>query len=180
MTEETEAQEAPVEEPKNYDEEYVRELRGEAANWRTKLRSTEEQVETLTNKLKEFEDSQKTELERLTEEKTKLEREKIDLERELTEEAVNAAIKVAASAANVVDVDAVVKMIDRYDISYTDGVVSGIDKALKKLLKDKPYLLREVENEIPAPGIGGPPIGSSGAKGLDGVFLEMMKGARKA
>lgn len=45
-------------EPKTFDEEYVKKLRDEAAGYRTKLRATEEELEALNKRVAKFEKSQ--------------------------------------------------------------------------------------------------------------------------
>lgn len=179
--EQVEGQEPETEEATDsFDREYVEGLRGEAAKYRTKLRDTQQEVESLTSKLKKFEDAQKSELERLTEEKAELERRAIDLEREMTESAIQADIKIQAAKLNIIDPEAAVVLIDRNDITYDEGKVTGVDKALKKLLKEKPYLTGE-DKEVPppTPGVGDKPLDGSDVQGIDGAFLGMMKGAQK-
>jgi hypothetical protein len=179
MTEE--AQEATESaESEGFSREYVEGLRGEAASWRTKLRETESQVEALNAKLRKFEDSQKSELERLTEEKARLEQEKDALEERYTRVAIDSAIKVAATTEGVIDPDAVAALIDRGEITYVDGMVGGVDRALKRLLKDKPYLKKEAEPAPPpSPGTGGQPLDGSDVNGVDGMFYQMLKGAKR-
>lgn len=56
---EAEPEVASEDEPKTYTEEYVKQLRGEAAQYRTRLREVE-------GKVKEFEEANQSELEKLT------------------------------------------------------------------------------------------------------------------
>lgn len=180
MPEETEGTTPKVEEtePDTFDREYVERLRGESASYRTKLRETEKRVEALSSKLSEYEDSQKSELERLTDEKARLEREIIDRDRAIAETAIKADIQVEAASMGLRDPDAAFKLIDISSISYDDGKVAGTKKALEKLIKDKPYLIEE-ETPPPSPGVGGEPIGSADSKDIDKQFLNWMKGGRK-
>lgn len=180
MPEETEGKTPEVEETDSdtFDREYVEGLRSEAASYRTKLRDTEKRVEALSSKLSEYEDSQKSELERLTDEKAKLEREIIDRDRQIAETAIMANVQVEAAGMGLRDPDAAFKLVDMSSISYEDGKVTGTKKALEKLIKDKPYLIEE-ETPPPSPGTGGEPIGSADSKNIDAQFLNWMKGGRK-
>lgn len=54
MTEQTNQTQSDNEAPKTFDEGYVKELRQEAANYRTKLREAESQLEQLSSKQKEL------------------------------------------------------------------------------------------------------------------------------
>jgi hypothetical protein len=159
-----------------FDRTYVEELRSEAKGYRLKLRDTEKRVEDLEAKLKDISDAEKPEVERLTEEKARLETLLKDREVELQTSAVNTAIRMSAVQANVVDVEAVTALIDRNEITFEDGSVAGVDKALKKLLKDKPYLIKGGE-EIPppTPGAGGTPMGQGNKKAnlTDSIYKAM-------
>jgi predicted RNase H-like nuclease (RuvC/YqgF family) len=178
MSEETEAQETKVEK-ESFDRDYVEGLRGESAGYRKKLRESEQVVETLTKKLSKFESMNKSDLERLTEEKTALEKANEALLAKMDNSAVDTAILLAASKADVVDTDAVKALIDRSDIAVMDGKVVGVDKALKALFKDKPYLLAESEETPPpAAGVGGKPLTNS-PKDVDEAFLGVLKAARR-
>lgn len=166
-------------EPKTYDEDYVHGLNRENAKWRTTVRDLEKQVETLTKVQKDAEDSKKTEVERLTEEKARLERELSDRETAHQKLAIETEVKLAAQKDNLVDPDAAYRLIDLNLIEYEDGKVSGVDKALKALLKDKPYLSGGEKPEPPTPGIGGEAIGATGKPSLESEMLRTLKGQFK-
>jgi len=72
----------------------------------------------------------------------------------------------------IIDPDAAYALIDTSALSYQDGEVKGVEKALEKLVKDKPYLIESAPP--PSPGAGGPPI-SEGATNLDQAILGMLK-----
>lgn len=177
MPEETEGQgpeettRTEEESTKAFSAEYVGELRGEAASWRRKYRDLEKRVEVLDGELKAHEDSKKTEMERLIEEKAKLERELIDRDRAIAEAAISTEVRLAATAAGCHDPDAVHALIDHTAIEYDDGKVKGVKKALDKLISEKPYLV--TPQGPPSPGAGGPPV--QGAKTLDEAFLDLLK-----
>ena len=166
-------------EPETFEREYVEGLRSEAKGYRLKLRDAEKRVENLETRLTELEDKDKPELERLVAEKQRLEKTLEEREKEIVNSAVNASIKVSAANLNVVDVDAAAALLDKSELDYVDGQVTGVDKALKKLVKDKPWLVKPEEKPTPpSPGAGGPPIDSE-PKDIDSAFLGMRQSARK-
>lgn len=163
----------------SFNRTYVEGLRGEAADWRTKLRDSEKNVENLANKLKSFEDAQKSELERVTEEKTNLEQQLKDLVLQAKASSVDTAIRLEASNANVNNVEDVLALIDREGIEYNDGSVTGVQKALKKLLKDRAYLVKGEEKKVPpTPGVGGESLDGSTGDPLDNAFLGLLQSAQ--
>jgi len=166
-------------EPKSYDEDFVHGLNRENAKWRTQVRDLEKQVETLTKVQTDAENSKKTEVERLTEEKARLERELTDRDQAHQTLAIKTEVKLAAQKEGIIDPDAAYALIDLNLIEYDDGKVSGIDKALKALLKDKPYLSGGEKPEPPTPGIGGEAIGATGKPSLEGEMLRVLKGQVK-
>ena len=159
-----------------FDREYVEGLRGESASYRTKLRETESAVEELQQRLKSYEDANKSDVEKLTAEKAALEAERDLMKARAEREAIDANIAIACAKANVRDAEAVKALLDRSEITYEGGVVRGVEKAVKALLKEKDYLISSEE----AP----PKLGASGGKsltegeegGIDNVFLKMLKG----
>lgn len=162
-----------------FDRATVEGLRSEAASWRTKLRAAEKQVEDLTGKVTKYEDANKSELERLTNEKTRLEATVEEGKRLLEESAVSTAVKLAAARADVIDPDAALALIDRSEINFSDGSTVGVEKALKKLLKDKPYLVKGEEKPVPpTPGAGGPPIEGK-VNTLDKALLGLFQSAQR-
>jgi hypothetical protein len=171
--------EAGPDESGKYSQEYVEGLRGEAKGYRLKLRESERQTEDLRTKLQEHEDAGKSEVQRLTDDKTRLERALADRDKEMADIIINTEIRVAASAAGAINVDDVVALLDRSEISHQDGKVVGVDRAIKKLVKEKPYLVKSEEQPTPppTPGVGGPPIGDKTAN-LDESILGMIQSAR--
>jgi hypothetical protein len=179
MAEEAKVQETEAS-PEKFDADYVKELRQENAGWRTKLRDTESQVEALNAKLKKFEDANKSELERITEEKALLERERDELRNGMEKTAVDTAILIAANREKFIDPNDVAALIDRSEIAVMDGKVTGIDKAVKKLIKEKPHLVKgeEPPTPPPSPGVGGQPLDGSDDKGVDAMFLRALRSAQ--
>lgn len=160
--------EPEVSEPKNFDESYVKELRGEAASYRVERNDLRKTVEELGTKIKGFEDSNKTEIEKITERAATAERTLADKEREIAEAQTRFRIMSAAQKAGIVDPELAYKALDLADIDPEDP--KTIKKALENLLKDKPFL---VASQPPTPGVGGPPI--AGKPSPDQMLLRMMK-----
>lgn len=168
---------------KTFDEAAVRELREENAKWRVKNRESSQRAEAAEAKLREIEDADKSEADKLREENVRLERALLDRDREMVESSIDADIRVAASKAGVIDVDTVAKLVDRAEIEYQDGKVFGSDKAIKRLLKEKPFLQKPEQETAPppSPGPSGAPV-SSGAPGvskLDAGIMGMLESAKK-
>lgn len=56
--------------------------------------------------------------------------------------AIRAAVAIEASKLNIIDPDAAIALMDSTGIEHAeDGTVTGVDKALAKLVNDKPYLV---------------------------------------
>jgi len=70
----------------------------------------------------------------------KLQRENADVRAQATDTLVTAAIQTNAVKVGIVDPEAAVALIDRTGISVAEGVVNGVDDALKTLIETKPYL----------------------------------------
>lgn len=170
--------EEKTEEKQNtFDREYVEELRGQSASYRTKLRETETAVEELQRRLKEYEDANKSDVEKLTAEKAALEAERDRLATRAEAEAIDAQVAIACAKANVRDAEAVKALLDRSEITYEGGVVKGVDKAVKALLKEKDYLVDDAGATPPKLGAGGGrPLTGEDEGGIDGLFLKMLKG----
>lgn len=169
MPEETEGQEPEV---KTFDEDYVRSLRSEAARHRTEKNEFRKQVEELDAKLKGYEDQSKSEVEKITEEKVKLERVLADRDREAAESAVKMQVIAEASKLNIVDSEMAYLALDLSSLDSEDP--KSISKALSSLVKDKPYLLKSAP---PSPGAGGPPV--QGKPSPEQQFLTMLKQGAK-
>lgn len=155
-------------EPKSYDEAYVKELRGEAAKHRTEKNTLKKQVEDLDAKLRGLEDAGKSELEKVTGEKVRLERELADKEREVAEREVKAQVFAAAAKLNIVDPDMAYLALDLASLDPDDP--KAVQRALIALAKEKPYLVKE--STPPTPGVGGPPV--QGKKSVDDMMLDLL------
>jgi len=169
MPEETETQDVEV---KTFDEDYVRSLRSESAKHRSERNELRKTVEELDAKLKGYEDKSKSEVERITEEKMKLERDLADRDREMAEAALKAKVYAEASRLNIVDSEMAYLALDISSLDPDDP--KSVQKALSSLVKDKPFLLKSAP---PTPGAGGPPV--QGKPGPEQQFLNLLKQGAK-
>jgi hypothetical protein len=175
-----EVQEPKAEEtgPDTFDRATVEGLRREAASYRVKLRDTEKRVEDLSGKLQEYEDKDKSEVERLTARATQLERDLADKERAVVETTIKSAIGNEAVKMGIIDPEAAFALIDDSLLEYDDGKVKGLKKALESLIKEKPYLIEKEVAPPPSPGTGGQPLSGGGKKNLDSMIEKMLKGGK--
>lgn len=126
----------PGQEPaaEQFDAEYVRKLRAEAAEYRKRLRELEQ-------KAQEQENAKLSETERLQKRLAELEREQAAYQRERQERTLKYETMLAASRLGIVDPDAAYRLLDVASIEFAeDGTPRNIEAALKELLKAKPYL----------------------------------------
>ena len=165
--------------PDTFDRATVEGLRREAASYRVKLRDTEKNVEALNSKLQEYEDKDKSEVERLTAKATQLERDLSEKERMIVETTMKSAISNEAVKMGIIDPDVAFALIDTSLIEYDDGKVKGLKKALESLIKEKPYLIEKEATPPPSPGAGGQPLSGAGIKNLDSMIMNMLKGGKK-
>ncbi len=121
-------------EPERFDAEYVKKLRGEAAEYRKKLRELEQVV-------KQHNDEKLSETERLQQRLAELEREQAQYQAERQERTVKYEIMLAANKLGIVDADAAYKLVDLAQVEYAeDGTPKNLDKVLANLVKARPYL----------------------------------------
>jgi len=94
---------------------------------------------------KEEEDKAKlSETDRLKLEKADAEKASADVLKTANERLAKAVVMTKAVALKIVDPDAAYTLMDKTDVDVSDsGKVTGIDEALAKLIKDKPYLIGE-------------------------------------
>lgn len=125
----------------------ARKLRRESQNLRKRLA----ELEKIDGERKAAELS---EVERATKQAATLQQELAALRAERRAQMVRYEVMLRASALNVVDPDAAVKLLDLDGLTADeDGAVDGetVDKALKALLKGKPYLVKQ--ETAPAPDV---------------------------
>ncbi len=112
------------------------EARKQAAKYRTELREVQE-------KLGRYEQEKLTEQEKLAKRAEQAEKAAQELQAKLRETAIRAEVMTTAQRMGVRDPDAAYKLLDLSTLSVSDetGQVSGVEDALKALLKAKPYLV---------------------------------------
>jgi chromosome segregation ATPase len=134
--------------PKFFDADYVKELRNEAAKYRTERNEVQKSVEEFQSKLQEYESKIKEfEKEKMTaEERQKLEfSEAVNKAKSLEDEIRSTRLE-AAVAKNVVkfelaDADATLKLMDQSKVQYDDaGRPSNIEEILTATLEQYPFL----------------------------------------
>jgi hypothetical protein len=112
---------------------WIRDIRSEAANRRTKLREVEQERDTIKGKLGEYEQAQMTELERAQTELKRLRDEDLPgKDRRIRE----LEVQVAASQLGIVDPEAAEKLLDWTEVA----AGKPVEQALKDLLEKKPWL----------------------------------------
>ena len=172
MPDEPEGTKPEGSEPKNFDESYVKELRGEAAGYRVERNDLRKQVEDLSNKVKGFEDSNKSEIEKITERAATAEKALEAKEREIVEAQIRYKVVSEATKLNIVDPDAAYKLID---LSLISEDPKSVKKTLEALVKDKPFLVKD--STPPTPGVGGPPV--KGKMTPNEAWFQMLKSGIK-
>ncbi len=166
--------------PDTFSREYVEELRRESAKYRTSAKDLTKQVEARDATLKEHEDAGKSEVERLTAENTTLVQSLKDRDTAMVDQAIRIEVERAAAIAGVINPEAAYRLINHDDLEYEDGKVAGVDKALKTLLKNEPYLVRQdAESPPPDPGSGGTPIDSTTSSADEELLGVIMAGRKK-
>ena len=136
VQEPTAGQEPAGPEPgERFDPEYVRKLRAESASYRARLRELEAAS-------KAAEDAKLSEQERLSKRVAELEASASEQSRLLQERVLRYEVQLQAARLNIVDPDAALKLLDLSTIEYDpEGNPQDVDRALKALLKEKPYLV---------------------------------------
>jgi len=134
----------------------IEELQKLLAERESALKATRQESIKHRKRLEEFEAEQRkaeeaklSELERTKKRLADLESERESLTRSTQERIVRYEVQLAAARMNIVDPDAACKLLDLSELEYDDtGQPTNVDKVLKKLIEDKPYLVKQE----PAPG----------------------------
>jgi len=158
----------------SFSREEMSRVRTEAKNYRLKLRETEGKVEDLTSKIQSYEDANKSKEEKLASEKTELEKELESARSKNNNLLMEIAVNAVSKKLNIIDPEAAFLLIQG-QVSIEDGEVKGVDKALKDLVKEKPYLVGESGKPIPEPGTGTKPVGGSGENSFEKIMLGAIK-----
>ena len=109
----------------------------------------------------ELQAANKTELEKLMERAESAERERDEVAKTATEQAVSSAIIAEASRRGVIDPDDVVALLDKSSLGVEGSSVTGVAEAVGSLLEAKPHLLA---NQTPGPVDSGPRETAGGEK----------------
>ena len=88
----------------------------------------------------ELEQAQLTEAEKMEARAIEAEKKVTDAQAQIADAMIASQVKVRASQMGVVDPDAAYLLLDRTNVQYADGAVTGVDDAIASLLEDKPYL----------------------------------------
>ena len=149
-------------EPRTFDEEYVKKLRAEAAGYRRRVRELEEKV-------KRYEDEKLSEQERLQKRLVELEQEHAQVLAEMEALRLRHAVERAASKLGFRNPEDAYQLADLSGVAINeDGTVEGIEAALKALAKERPYLLRQE-------GSGGDIDATRGGRGKQEPDLEALR-----
>ena len=88
----------------------------------------------------ELEQAQLTGAEKMEARAIEAEKKVTDAQAQIADAMIASQVKVRASQMGVVDPDAAFVLLDRTNVQYADGAVTGVDDAIASLLEDKPYL----------------------------------------
>ena len=181
-------QESPPPEPKTFSEEYVKQLRQEAAANRTKAKEMEEKLKAMPDEItaKVLQalgietDPQKNLETQLTEAQKKAKEAEEASKQALTkaeQRLIKAEVKAMATEMGLVDSDAALALMDKANVKVgDDDSVTGVKEALEALVQAKPWL-KKAETKPPGdPGSGG---GGAKQKGDLPTLEEEYEQARK-
>lgn len=151
-------------EPKVFDADYVKELRNEAAKYRTERNEVQKSVEEFQTRLQEYENKIKEfEKEKMTvEERQKLEfKEAVtkaqELENEIRSTRLEAAVAKNVRKFDLADADATLKLMDHSKVQYNDdGRPANIEDVLTATLEQYPFLKGSGKKVVADPGTTNP------------------------
>ena len=176
-SEQNQEQETKDQETKTFDETYVKELRTEAAKYRTKAKELEQQLQTLPGEITAKvlaalglePDPDKNFEKQLAEAQAKAQ----EAEKRANERLVRAEVISLATDMGLVDADAALALMDRAGVAVKDdGTVEGAKEALEALVAAKPWLKKEQKTTV---GGGTNPPGGNSAKTIDQQIDEAVK-----
>ena len=146
----------------------IKELSDEAARRRIENKQLKIDLDAAKSTLKEIEDKDKSEVERanakMAELELKLEENNAALQQERIEKAFLASNKYTWHNS-----ERALALVDLADVVIDDGKVTGLDKALEKLAKSDPYLIKTADDPPNGSGPTGTPAGSGEGKGGKGA-----------
>lgn len=124
----------------------------EARKLRREAQSLRKRLAELDRAAEERKAAEMSEVERATQRAATLEQELAAIKKQITERTVRYEVMLRASEMNVVDPEAAVRLLDLDGLDAgEDGLPDGnaIDRALKALLKAKPYLVKQAAAAAP-------------------------------
>lgn len=148
-----EPNESPVDShqtPGASDDRAVSELRKEAANYRRQVREMEA-------RLKEYEQAQLSEQERIAAERDQLRADLAEATQRNRRIAVESAVIASASRLGVIDPEIAVALVAGKVDFDEDGLPVGVDEAVADLVKARPYLAAAAAPTIPGAPAANPP-----------------------
>jgi hypothetical protein len=122
-------------------------------------REAEKRAADFEKRLTAFEDAQKSEAEKLADRATKAEQRAAEIEARFKAGQITQALTTAAITAQAIDIDAVLALAkERGGIEVDDvGTVTGADKTIATLLREKPHLFRTAPPGHRDAAAGSPP-----------------------
>jgi hypothetical protein len=134
----------------------VSDLTSEVGTLKTNLTEKETAAKTFEQKLKEYEQKDLTEVDKLKKQLEEKDKTTSGLEDQLNafkdqtkKDKINNAFKAAAKEAKIKYADDAIKLIDMSAFTLgEDGKVEGLEAAVKKLAEEKPFLLSDEDHEI--------------------------------
>lgn len=149
--------EKPKVEPESFDKEYVKSIREEAADWRTKLRAKEAEHEAALAKLKEYEDAKLTESEKAARDFEEAKSRASNMENLAREASLKYELAIAAREEGISDVKAAVKLADRELIEYDSaGNITNLPDVIEHLRSEYSSLFSKTAT-APHTGVTNPP-----------------------
>lgn len=143
----------------------VKELSDEAARRRIENKELKAQLDSAMQQLKAIEDKDKSEVEKATARVAEFEAKVAEMEAALQKERIQNAF-LSSNKYTWHNPERALALVDLSEVSIDDdGSVSGLDKALEKLAKSDPYLIKSTDDSAPTGGSpSGTPAGSGSKK----------------
>mgnify|MGYP000847624422 CR=1 FL=1 len=148
--------EKPKVEPEVFDKEYVKGIREEAAEWRTKLRKQEAAYEEALAKLKSYEDEKLSAEEKLSRDFEEAKTRASSMEQKAREASLRYELAIAAREEGISDVKAAVKLADRELIEYDSaGNITNLPDVIEHLRSEYSSLFSKTAS-APNTGVTNP------------------------
>lgn len=138
----------------------LKDARAEAAKYRKRLRDLEAQQQQAA-------EAEMSEAERMAKRLAELEQQVQEQQTQTRSLALESAVAVRANALGIVDAEAAIALLDRDLLDFDEQGrpdPEGVDQALKRLIKAKPYLKQPVAPSSPANPARTEPVGETDAQ----------------